>query len=229
MSEERRLQPGTEIRVKAILFDNDGTLVDSTPAVERVWARWADKHGVDLHELIKVSHGVRAIDTMRKFTPEGTDLQVEVDWLTDAEMRETEGVVAVPGARELVASLPADRWGVVTSGTVPLASMRLSLGGLPVPPPVFITAELVREGKPDPACYALGIERLGFKPEETLVVEDAPAGIESGRRAGARVLALATTYDHNRLVADWLPDLSTLRYEGMDAEGWLILRVVDQK
>lgn len=226
MSDERRLRPGAEIRVKAILFDNDGTLVDSTPAVERVWTRWAGKHGVDIHELIKVSHGVRAIETVRKFMPEGADLQVEVDWLTEAEMNETEGVVAVPGARELVATLPGDRWGVVTSGSVPLASMRLALGGLPVTPPVFITAELVREGKPDPACYALGIEKLGFKPEETLVVEDAPAGIESGRRAGAKVLALATTHGPERLDADWLPDLSALRCEGIDGDGNLVLRVM---
>lgn len=226
MPSSRRLVPGTEIRTKAILFDMDGTIVDSTRVVERMWKLWADKHGLDVMEIMRTSHGRRSIETMRAFCPPGVDPEVEVKVFNAAEVAETEGIVAVPGAADLVTQLPRDRWAVVTSADVPLATMRIGVAGLPIPE-TLITAELVKEGKPDPEGYILGAERLGFAPEDTLVIEDAHAGIEAGQAAGARVLVLATTFPPERLGdVDWLPDLSVLTLDRREANGDLVLKVI---
>jgi len=181
-----------EFACSAILFDLDGVLVDSTRSVERQWRVWAAEHGLDVKMLLAVTHGLRTIETIARVAPH-LNVQSEVDRIEAREAADTEGVEVMAGARELVASIPANRWAVVTSGTRLLATARLNLARIPIPH-VLVTAEDVVNGKPDPEPYRKGAERLGLSPSECIVIEDAPAGIASGRAAGARVIALAGTY-----------------------------------
>jgi sugar-phosphatase len=181
-----------ELRCKAFLFDLDGVLVDSRSVVERTWRRWAERHQIDPTPLLQIAHGRRARDTLRMVVPNlATD--AEVDWLDATELADREGLRVVPGADELLAALPSDRWAVVTSCGRELARLRLASAGLPVPG-VLIVAEAVKQGKPAPDGYRLGASRLGFDPGECVVFEDAPAGIAAGRAAGARVVGLTTTH-----------------------------------
>jgi sugar-phosphatase len=178
---------------KGFLFDLDGTLVDSLPAVERAWTRWAERHGIDAQEVLDFIHGKQAITSLRHFLPNATEaeLQHEFALLEQVEAQDTEGVLALPGAQALLDQLNklAIPWAIVTSGSVPVASARRIAGGLPHPE-VFITCELVKHGKPQPDAYLLGAERLGLAPQECVVVEDAPAGILSGLAAGCQVIAV---------------------------------------
>ena len=208
-----RLATGTRIEVEAVLFDMDGTLVDSTSVVERIWRRWAARHGLDPDAILAVSHGRRGEETIAEFAPTGADLAREVEWMREAELAEREGIVPVRGAAALLAALPPERAAVVTSATRELALVRLSLAGLPAPA-VMITAEDVVRGKPDPEGYEAAARRLRVAPGRCLVVEDAPAGLRAGQAVGARVLAVATTLQPPELDEwDWMPDLATLRVE----------------
>ncbi len=220
-----RVPAGTEIRVRAVLFDMDGTLVNSNAAVLLVWRRWAKRHGLDGDAITASTHGRRAADTIRSYAPASVDLAAEVAWLEEHELAERDGIVAVPGARELVAALPPDRVALVTSAPRALAAMRLERAGIPIPN-VFIGAEDVSRGKPDPEGYLEAARRLGVEARDCLVVEDAPAGLEAGRNAGAPVLAVATTLPPHELDAwDWLPDLSSVSFTR--AGEVLVLRVAD--
>lgn len=177
---------------QALLFDFDGVLVDSFAVVERVWTEWADDRGVD-REVLDHIHGVRAIELVQELVPH-LDAAAEHDRLEQREIDLVHEARAMPGAAELLAGLPTDRWAIVTSGSRRLATNRLEAIGLPIPD-VFVTADDVDEGKPAPAPYLLGAERLGFEPGDCVVVEDAPAGVLAGRRAGMRVIAVSTTHD----------------------------------
>jgi len=179
-------------RCSAILFDLDGVLVDSTRSVERQWRAWAREQGIDGDKVIAVGHGVRAVEVIRAVAPH-LDAQEEVRKLEKREADDRDGVVVMPGAIELVRSLPEGRWCVVTSGTRDLASERLRLVGVPVPK-VMVTADDVVHGKPHPEPYLKGAEWLGFEPKECLVIEDAPAGIQSAHASGMKVIALTSTY-----------------------------------
>lgn len=176
----------------AILFDLDGVLVDSTGSVDRQWRAWAERKGVDGNAVMAIAHGVRSLEVIQRVAPH-LDAEAEVLELESREADDREGVSVMPGAVELVRSIPQGRWGVVTSGTRLLASARLRFCGLPVPE-VLVTADEVSNGKPHPEPYLKGAERLGFKPEECLVVEDAPAGIQAGQAAGMKVIGIASTY-----------------------------------
>lgn len=201
-----RLATGTRIEVEAVLFDMDGTLVDSTSVVERIWRCWAARHGLDPDAILAVSHGRRGEETIAEFAPVGTDLARETEWMQEAELAERKGIVPVWGAAALLAALPPERTAVVTSASRELALVRLSLAGLPAPD-VMITAEDVVRGKPDPEGYERAARRLGVAPGRCLVVEDAPAGLRAGQAAGARVLAVATTLQLPELDEwDWMPD-----------------------
>ena len=122
----------TQISCRALLFDLDGVLIDSTPAVTRVWSRWAIAHGFDPDEVVHRAHGRPSIATIRDYLPhadhEAENLEVE-----SGEIQDLEGVVTLPGARELLSALPPDRWTIVTSCTRPLAEVRLRAAGLPIP------------------------------------------------------------------------------------------------
>lgn len=174
---------------KAVLFDMDGTLLDSRAAVERVWHQWAAGHGRDAGPVLAVCHGRRTIDTVREFAIPGLDEEAEARKLEALEIADTEGVIAIAGAAELLARLPGDRFAVVTSASRALATARLAAAGLPVPA-LMINAEMVARGKPDPEGYHKGAALCGTTADQCLVFEDAPAGIEAGRRAGSDVVAI---------------------------------------
>lgn len=178
---------------RAFLFDMDGTLLNSIAAAERVWAAWARRHGLDVEAFLGTIHGVRAIDTVNRQALPGVDAQAEARGITEAEIEDVEGVLAIPGAVAFLQSLPAHRWAVVTSAPKALALRRMHAAGL-VPPAVMITAEDVASGKPDPACYLLGAQRLGVPIGECLVFEDAPVGIRAGEAAGADVLVVTSAH-----------------------------------
>ena len=178
---------------RAFLFDMDGTLLNSMAAAERVWAAWARRHGLDVEAFLGTIHGVRAIDTINRQALPGVDAQAEARGITEAEIEDVEGVLAIPGAVAFLQSLPAHCWAVVTSAPKALALRRMHAAGL-VPPAVMITAEDVASGKPDPACYLLGAQRLGVSIGECLVFEDAPVGIRAGEAAGADVLVVTSAH-----------------------------------
>jgi len=173
--------------------------MDSTPSVERVWRTWAAKHRLDPEHIAALAHGRRSIETIREVAPE-LDAEKENAIVEQMEIDDKEGVTALPGAAELLAHLPPDRFAIVTSATRPLAVARLGYAGIPVPPQM-VAAEDVIHGKPAPEPFLKGAALLGFAPAECLVFEDTPAGISSARSAGTKVIALQTTYPADRLQA----------------------------
>ena len=181
----------------AILFDLDGVLVDSTRSVDRQWRAWARQKGVVGDKVMAIAHGVRTIEVIRAVAPH-LDADAEVWELENREADDHEGVEIMPGAIELIRSIPEGRWAVVTSGTRLLASARLRFGGLPVPK-ILVTAEDVANGKPHPEPYLKGAERMGVNPSDCLVIEDAPAGIQSARAGGMKVVGITSTYAAARL------------------------------
>ncbi|HUJ31036.1 MAG TPA: HAD family hydrolase [Candidatus Acidoferrum sp.] len=195
----------TQIVCSALLFDLDGVLIDSTPAVERVWTQWAIEHGFDPSEVVRAAHGRPSLTTVREYLPNGDALR-ENSEVERREIEDTEGIVALPGAMELLTSLPRERWAIVTSCTRPLAEVRWRAASLPRPI-ALITSSDVKNGKPAPEPYCKAAEMLGFAPEDCVVVEDAPAGIRSGKSAGARVIGISTIAADAELResgADWI-------------------------
>ena len=170
----------------ALLFDMDGTLLDSSAVVKRVWRSWAARHGVDATELLKSIHGVRAEDTIRHFGPAGVDVAAEAALLLQQEIADVEGIVPIAGAGALIASLEPNAWAVVTSAPRHLAQARLRAAGLPVPN-TLVVAEDVERGKPDPEGYLKAATLLGVPIAECLVFEDSAAGVAAAKAAGAHV------------------------------------------
>jgi mannitol-1-/sugar-/sorbitol-6-phosphatase len=196
-----------QLKCAALLFDLDGVLIDSTPVVTRVWHRWALEHGFNPEEIAAYAHGRPSLATIRKYLP-NADHEAEDREVERREMEDLEGVVPLPGALDLLASLPDDRWTIVTSCTRPLAEVRIRAAGLPVPK-TLITSNDIRRGKPDPEPYLKAAMLLGFSADSCVVLEDVPAGIRAGKSAGARVIALRTTVGDSELQAagaDWIVD-----------------------
>jgi sugar-phosphatase len=195
----------TRISCSAILFDMDGVLLDSTPAVARVWRRWALERGFDPEEVVRRAHGRPSLTTVKEYLP-AADHAAENREVERREMEDLEGVVPWAGALELLASLPRDRWAIVTSSTRPLAELRARVAGLPRPA-CWVTSDDILHGKPAPDPYQKAAELLGFPLDECIVVEDVPAGVRSGKAAGARVIALCTTMSEAELrkaEPDWI-------------------------
>lgn len=206
------------ISCAALLFDMDGVLIDSTPAVARVWRGWALERGFDPVEVVARAHGRPSLTTVREYLPLA-DHDAENREVERREIADLEGVVPLPGTLELLASLPADRWTIVTSCTRPLAEVRIKAAGLPLPPKL-ITSNDITNGKPNPEPYLKAASLLGFPAAECVVFEDAPAGIRAGKAAGARVIAFRTTAAEPELVAagaDWVVEnCADVRVEAVD-------------
>lgn len=195
-----------EIRVvdcRALLFDLDGVLVDSTAHVERHWSTWARRHGLNPELVLGIVHGRRAIDTV-KAAANWLDAEAEVAALVEAEVRDTAGVVAMPGAAALLASLPPDRWALVTSASRGLAVARLVAATLPLPS-VLVAADDVVRGKPDPEGYLAAAALLGLPAAECAVLEDSPAGAAAARAADMQLIAVASTHSQDALGRADLP------------------------
>ncbi len=180
-----------QIDCAALLFDLDGVLIDSTPAVARVWTRWAIEHGFDPAETVSRAHGRPSLTTIRELLP-NADHQAEDRIVERGEIEDLDGVVPLPGVLDLLAAIPSERWTIVTSCTRALAEVRIKHAGLPIPKK-FITSTDIVHGKPDPEPYLKAASLLGFSPSNCVVFEDAPAGIRAGKAAGAKVIAFRTT------------------------------------
>lgn len=213
-------------RYAAFLFDMDGTLLDSIPSAIRAWTAWSMRHGIDTDELLRVMHGVRAVETIARFATPGMDVAAEYAKLTRAEIADVDDVVAIPGAAAFLAALPTDRWAIVTSAPRALAQARLAAAGLDAPA-VFVTAEDVSTGKPAPDCFLAAAEKLGVAPGDCLIWEDAPAGVAAAHAAGADVMVITATHathatpptTRERTATDY----SALTVTVAD-DGWLELR-----
>ena len=184
---------------QAILFDLDGVLVDSTPAVARVWTRWAHEQGLDPELVVATAHGRRSLETIRKLAPhliaEQENIRVEA-----MEIAEKDGITALPGSAEILRALPPAKFAIVTSATRALAMARLSYAGLPAVSRI-VCADDVINGKPSPEPYLKGAAILGVLPAHCLVFEDTPTGIQAGLAAGMKVVSLFTTYPASELRA----------------------------
>jgi HAD superfamily hydrolase (TIGR01509 family) len=201
---------GVVFEPRAVLSDLDGVLVDSGAVIEGTWRRFADRHGLDPEHVLARSHGRRTVDLVRLVAPH-LDAEAEAARIEREEIESAAGLRPLPGARELVESVPPERFAIVTSGTRALAVARLRGAGLPVPE-VLVTAEEVENGKPDPAGYLRAAAMLGVDPAHSLVLEDAPAGVAAGLAAGMTVVAVLTTSDGSALEGahSRIPDLRAL-------------------
>ncbi|HEY6765769.1 MAG TPA: HAD-IA family hydrolase [Candidatus Sulfotelmatobacter sp.] len=187
----------TGIRCSGVLFDLDGVLIDSAPAVTRVWRQWALEHGFDPEEVVARVHGRPSLATVREYLP-NADHAAENREIERREMQDADGIITLPGARELLLQLPTKRWTIATSCTRPLAEVRLRAAGLPVPDRI-VTSTDVTMGKPHPEPFLKAAAKLGFIASECVVVEDVPAGIRAGKAAGAKVIAFRTTVEEAEL------------------------------
>ncbi len=188
----------------AVLFDLDGTLIDSTPAVDRSWAAWAREFGMEGNPVLG-RHGLPAADKVQAMA-EGGALGSDVvaaasARIAELELGDTQDIVTLPGARAALAALPGRRAAIVTSCSRPLADARLRAAGL-IAPPILVTADELDFGKPHPEGYRTAATRAGYDPHRCLVVEDAPSGLEAGRAAGCVTLAVTTTTPVEQLMAD---------------------------
>jgi len=193
----------TKVSAKGILFDMDGVLISSIGSVVRCWRRWAEMYEVPNADTYEVPHGTRAIDIVKILRPD-IDPQVGLRVIEDMEMEDMADLTVLPGVKALLESLPPERWAIVTSATRRLLLGRLAAAGLPIPERI-ISGDMVERGKPDPEPYRRGAGLLGFRPEECVVVEDAPSGVGAGIAAGCRVLGVLGTHSFAELhSASWV-------------------------
>jgi mannitol-1-/sugar-/sorbitol-6-phosphatase len=185
---------------RAILFDLDGVLVDSTAYVEEQWRRWATAKGLPPEPFLRVCHGRRAIETIRLAAPH-LDAEAEVAAFQPDDAADAHAIKPIAGAARLLETLPVGTWAVATSGPRAAATDRLIRAGLPSPT-VLVCAEDVLHGKPSPDVYLMAAASLAVSPSDCVVIEDAPAGVEAARAAGMGVVALTTTHRRDELPAD---------------------------
>jgi sugar-phosphatase len=192
-----------KLQVRGILFDMDGILVSSLGSVERSWAKWGQLHGIDTALAIQAAHGRRAIETIRHLRPDLNDVE-QLKLIEEIEIADKDGIEVLAGVPRILAAVPQNYWTIVTSATEKLARARLSYAGLTVPEH-FISADMVRNGKPDPEPYLKGAALLGQKSEDCLVIEDSSSGAIAGHAAGCKVLATLFSHTVESLAAaDWI-------------------------
>lgn len=199
----------TKILCSGLLIDMDGVLVDSTAAIARVWTCWAARHNMSPAGIVETAHGRPTFATLEELLPNRSSeiYQEEIRWMEQAEIEDIADVVALPGARALLAAAPPGRRTVVTSASRPLAEVRLRAAGLWDLVSHLVTASDIQNGKPHPEPYIKGAEVLRIPSSACVVIEDASSGTQSGKAAGARVLALRTTSEDADLLAagaDWI-------------------------
>ncbi|MFB6553098.1 HAD family hydrolase [Streptomyces sp. NPDC056405] len=214
----------TVLTARALLLDMDGTLVNSDAAVERVWRRWADRHGLDGDEVMKVVHGRQGYASMALLLPDRPMEQNHADnaRMLAEETADTEGVVAIPGAPDFLASLHGLPHALVTSADVPLSTARMAAAGLSQPD-VRVTAESVGASKPDPEGFLKGAAELGIAPGDCIAFEDSGAGITAARAAGMQVVGVGPRAGvHGPDVV--VEDLTRVRVEA-GADGTLRLHI----
>jgi len=198
-----------EFRCDALLLDMDGTLVDSTECVERQWRRWAERHGMELEPILKLSHGRTTAETIREVAPH-LATEEEVGTFDVGEAEDTHGLKAVAGAIAFVSAIPEDRWAVVTSAPRRLARVRLACAGIPIPRWI-VCADDVSRGKPHPEPYLAAARLVGYPAQRCLAIEDAQAGVASARAAGMQVLGITTTMSQEELGVPCVRDFEQLR------------------
>jgi sugar-phosphatase len=179
----------------AFLFDMDGTILTSIKAAERVWGQWALGYGLDVEAFLPTIHGKRTEETIRALALPGVDPVREAAFITRAEIEDVAGIEAIEGAAAFLASLPPERWAIVTSAPRLLAEARILAAGLPTPA-VLVAAEDVERGKPAPDPFLLGARKLGVAPADCLVFEDTLAGLQSAQAAGMASIVVTTTHAH---------------------------------
>jgi sugar-phosphatase len=179
----------------AFLFDMDGTILTSIKAAERVWGQWAQGHGLDVETFLPTIHGKRTEETIRALALPGVDPLAEAAFITRAEIEDVAGIEAIQGSAAFLASLPRERWAIVTSAPRLLAEARIAAAGLPIPD-VLVAAEDVERGKPAPDPFLLGAKKLGVVPGDCLVFEDTLAGLRSAAAAGMASIVVTTTHSH---------------------------------
>ncbi|HEY1471194.1 MAG TPA: HAD-IA family hydrolase [Candidatus Acidoferrum sp.] len=223
----------TEIACRGLLLDMDGVLVDSTPAVARVWSRWAEMHGLDAERVVKQAHGRPSLATIVELLPDaGSEVhRRENHWMEQGELADFSDVIALPGTKVLLSALPPSQVAVVTSAIRALAEVRLRAAGLLPYVQNMVTADDIHRGKPDPEPYLKGAAKLNLPASDCVVIEDAPSGVRSGKAAGARVLALRTTTGDEELLAagaDWIAnDCASLRIDPKSSATRILLQITD--
>ncbi|MET8294200.1 HAD-IA family hydrolase [Streptomyces sp. NPDC001272] len=215
--------PGTvaELHCEALLFDMDGTLIDSAASIERAWTAFARDEGLPVGAVLAALPGRTAVDILAGFLSGPRAVAEGAERVRRMQREHVQDVRALPGARDLLTGLPAGRWAVVTAAYEEVARARLTAAGLPVPP-VLIAADSVRRGKPDPEGYERGARALAVAPGACVVFEDADVGIRAGRAAGARCVGVGAAVTHPEVAAR----VADLRGIGVTATGTgLLLRV----
>jgi sugar-phosphatase len=199
----------------AVIFDMDGTLIDSTPAVRRSWNTWAGEHGLTPADL-ESQHGIPSAGVVRALLPESMQAAA-IERINELEIGDVGGIVVLPGAAEALAALAQAKNAIATSCTRPLANARIKAAQL-TPPSIVVTVDDVARGKPHPDPFFEAARRLGVDPTRCLVVEDAPAGLQAAATAGCFTLAVITTTPRNELEADGVvPDLASVAFEATPA------------
>lgn len=189
-----------QLQIDAILLDMDGTILNSIRSAERIWTAWALRQGLDVADFLPTIHGIQAVQTIRRLALPGIDPEEEAAAITQAEIDDVEGIEPIPGAAQFLAALAPFRWAIVTSAPRELALRRIQAAGLPLPA-LLIAAEDVPQGKPAPDCFMIAAACLGVTTDKCLVLEDSPAGILAGERAGSKVLVITATH-HSKMEND---------------------------